>query len=72
MEEEVMTAKQHLDSWNDVTGFVTKGTSYYYELISVIEDAMKDCPHPGCCCVCGHAGKCPEDGPSAIDFGPGG
>lgn len=24
------------------------------------------CNHPGCCCVCGHRGKCPEDGPSLI------
>lgn len=24
------------------------------------------CPHPGCCCVCGHQGLCPEDGPSAV------
>ena len=23
------------------------------------------CTHPGCCCVCGHQGKCPEDGPIA-------
>jgi hypothetical protein len=25
-----------------------------------------NCPHPGCCCVCGHSGKCPEDGTSII------
>lgn len=25
------------------------------------------CPHPGCCCVCGHTGKCPEDGPSIVE-----
>lgn len=31
----------------------------------------KDCFHPGCCCVCGHQRKCPEDGPCAVDFGPG-
>lgn len=24
------------------------------------------CKHPGCCCVCGHLGLCPEDGPSLI------
>lgn len=24
------------------------------------------CPHPGCCCVCGHQKKCPEDGPAAV------
>ncbi len=28
------------DKWNDVTGFVPKFTSYYYELQSVIEDAV--------------------------------
>lgn len=27
----------------------------------------EECKHPGCCCVCGHQGKCPEDGPSIID-----
>lgn len=27
---------------------------------------LLDCKHPGCCCVCGHQGRCPEDGPSAI------
>jgi hypothetical protein len=28
------------DKWNDVTGFVQKNTGYYYELQSVIEDAV--------------------------------
>lgn len=28
------------DKWNEVTGFVEKGTGYYYELQSVIEDAV--------------------------------
>ena len=28
------------DKWNDVTGFVEKGTGYYYELQSVIQDAV--------------------------------
>lgn len=28
------------DAWNDITGFVPKHTSYYYELQSVIEDAV--------------------------------
>ena len=27
--------------------------------------AARGCPHPGCCCVCGHEGRCPEDGPTA-------
>lgn len=26
---------------------------------------FNDCKHPGCCCVCGHQGLCPEDGPTA-------
>lgn len=26
-----------------------------------------ECLHPGCCCVCGHKGLCPEDGPSHIE-----
>lgn len=30
-----------LDGWNDVTGAVQKGTGWYYELQSVIEDAVK-------------------------------
>lgn len=30
------------DKWNDITGFVPKFTSYYYEIQSVIEDAV-DC-----------------------------
>lgn len=28
------------DKWNDVTGFVPKHTSYYYEMQSVITDAV--------------------------------
>lgn len=31
-----------LDKWNDVTGAVAKHTGWYYELQSVIEDAV-DC-----------------------------
>lgn len=29
------------DKWNDCTGFVTKFTSYYYELQSCLEDAVE-------------------------------
>ena len=29
------------DEWNDITGFVSKNTGYYYELQSVIEDAVE-------------------------------
>ena len=28
------------DKWNDVTGFVTKHTSYYYEMQAVVTDAV--------------------------------
>ena len=28
------------DKWNDVTGFATKHTSYYYELQGVVKDAV--------------------------------
>jgi len=28
------------DKWNDVTGFVVKHTSYYYELQGIITDAV--------------------------------
>ena len=30
-----------LDKWNDCTGVVPRGGSYYYELQGVIEDAVK-------------------------------
>jgi len=40
VEPKQKSAREFLDEWNDVTGFVAKGTSYYYELISVIQDAM--------------------------------
>lgn len=30
-----------LDEWNDVTGFVAKGTSYFWEIQSLIEDGIK-------------------------------
>jgi hypothetical protein len=33
-----------------------------------LKAAENDCKHPGCCCVCGHQGKCPEDGPSIISY----
>jgi hypothetical protein len=29
------------DAWNDATGFVQRGSSYYYEMQGVIEDAVK-------------------------------
>ena len=35
------TAKTIFKAWNDVTGAVCEGTSWYYELESVIEDIVK-------------------------------
>ncbi len=29
------------DAWNDVTGLVCKNTGYYYELQSLVEDAVE-------------------------------
>lgn len=36
----VRRALNKFDEWNDVTGFVTPHTGYYYELQGVIEDAV--------------------------------
>ena len=36
----VRRAHNKLDEWNDVTGVFVKHTSYYYEIQSVIEDAV--------------------------------
>lgn len=33
--------------------------------ITELVGKLNHCIHPGCCCVCGHKGKCPEDGPCA-------
>ena len=39
---DVMCAAETIfDAWNDITGAVCKGTSWYYELKSVIEDIVK-------------------------------
>jgi hypothetical protein len=35
------TAKNIFNAWNDVTGALVEGTSWYYELESVIEDIVK-------------------------------
>ncbi len=37
----IRQALNSFDEWNDVTGVVQKGTSYYYELQGVIEDATR-------------------------------
>lgn len=34
--------------------------------IDALRVSAKNCKHPRCCCVCGHEGKCPEDGPTLI------
>jgi hypothetical protein len=34
-------ALNNFDEWNDVTGCFEKGTSYYYEALATIEDAVK-------------------------------
>ncbi len=36
----VRRALNIFDEWNDVTGYVPKFSGYYYELQSVIEDAV--------------------------------
>jgi hypothetical protein len=41
MEFAIRQALNNFDRWNDVTGFVSKGTSYYYEVQGVIEDAVR-------------------------------
>lgn len=33
-------AQEVFDRWNDITGVIAKHTSYYYEIMSVIEDAV--------------------------------
>lgn len=34
-------ALMNFDKWNDVTGFVTPHTGYYYEITSLVEDAVE-------------------------------
>ncbi len=34
-------ALELFDAWNNVTGFPEKFTSYYYEISSIIEDAVE-------------------------------
>jgi hypothetical protein len=31
----------NFDKWNDVTGCFPKGTSYYYEIQGIVQDAVK-------------------------------
>lgn len=41
LDDAVRRALNILDRWNDVTGVVVRGSGYYYEIQSVIEDAVK-------------------------------
>jgi hypothetical protein len=40
LDNAIRRALNIFDIWNDVTGFVEKNTGYYYEIQSVIEDAV--------------------------------
>lgn len=40
METAIRRALNLFDAWNRVTGYVPEETGYYYELQSVIEDAV--------------------------------
>lgn len=40
VEYAVRRALNKFDEWNDVTGVIAKHTGYYYEIQSVIEDAV--------------------------------
>lgn len=42
-----------------------KPSEFHVIEYSAYEQAMNYCKHPRCCCVCGHQGLCPEDGPTA-------
>lgn len=37
----IRQALNNFDEWNDVTGYFNKGTSYYYEIQGVAEDAVR-------------------------------
>jgi hypothetical protein len=37
----IRMALNHFDNWVSVTGVVGKGTSYYYEMQGIIEDAVR-------------------------------
>lgn len=41
LEYAIRKAQIMFDEWNDVTGVPVKGTSWYYEILSLIEDAVK-------------------------------
>jgi hypothetical protein len=37
----IRQALNNMDKWNDVTGCFPNGTGYYYEMQSIVEDAVK-------------------------------
>jgi len=37
----IRQAHNNFDKWNNITGFFDKGSGYYYEILSVIEDSVK-------------------------------
>jgi hypothetical protein len=41
LEYAIRKAQNHFDEWNDVTGVPAKSCSWYYEILSLIEDAVK-------------------------------
>ena len=41
LEDRKVAALELFDQWNDVTGAVSKGSSWFWELKSVIEDAVE-------------------------------
>lgn len=45
----IRKALNNFDEWNDVTGVISKGESYYYEMQGVIEDSVRI----GCKVACG-------------------
>lgn len=69
--EEIANVVMH-DDWGETTRWCRRiaqetlnGTTRI--LTQEINKLKKECKHPGCCCVCGHEGKCPECGPSIIE-----
>lgn len=39
-ESAIRRARNIFDKWNDVSGLVPKHTGYYYELLSLMDDAV--------------------------------
>ena len=37
----IRKAQNNFDKWNDATGVPSKGCSWYYEILSLIEDAVE-------------------------------